>query len=116
MGAKHKANIREVVHFTTQSIGGFVGLVAKCQEFDYSQGRVDRLFLAQGQSQGLLLDVYILCPIVQHYGEPPLKRLKSIHEATIKCELHISLRLLDISAFPQSIGIKIRVFVDFLCF
>ncbi len=100
MGARRKANIWEVVHFTTQSIGAFVDLVAKCQEFDYSQGRVDRPFPAQEQSQVLLLDVYISYPIVQHHGEPPLKRLKSIHAATIKCELRISLRLLEISAFP----------------
>ena len=42
LGVKRKVTQREVVLLTIQSIGGFVDLVAKWQEFDYLLGRVDR--------------------------------------------------------------------------
>ena len=46
----------------------------------------------------LILDVYILFPIVQDHGEPPPMHLQSIHDAMIKCEIRIDFGLLEIGS------------------
>ena len=96
LGVKRKVTQRQLVLLTIQSIGGFVDLVAKWQEFDYLLGRVDRPSHIHVLPQLQLLHDDTPSRRFQDSHEPISKRLQSSFDTTILCDVRICFEIQEI--------------------